>query len=296
MGTTRLLVLSNAKAGSTDEGTRAEVLQALRTGADVVTVTPRDPADIDRHLADHPERRPVALGGDGTLHLLVAALYARGELASCAVGLVPLGTGNDVARTLGIPLDPVAAAAVVLDGRDRELDALVGDDGRIVINAIHLGVGARGSQDARPLKPWLGHRAYRIGALIAGLRTRGWPVTVIVDGRQLCDGRRRALMIGIGNGRSIGGGTPLTPHALPDDGLADVVVSTATGPLSRLSYGWRLRGGRHEEMRQVVAGRGRVVSVSGPPLPINSDGELGAEITRRTWTVAPRAWRITVPR
>jgi diacylglycerol kinase family enzyme len=288
-----LLVISNAKAGSADEPVLQEVLDVLcRGGTDVCSETLGSPDELDALLGAHPHRIPVAAGGDGTLHLLVAALHARGELASRAIGLVPLGTGNDFARTVGIPLAPAAAARVVLQGAPHEMDLLTDDSGDVVINAVHLGIGAEGAREGEPLKPVFGMLAYRIGALVAGLRSSGWPLQVSVDGATITDRNRRVLQVGVLNGRTIGGGTPLAPHAEPDDGLADVVVSTATGPMARLRYARLLRQGRHTEHPDVVLARGRTVELAGPPVPINSDGELGDGVSHRTWTVQPRAWRV----
>lgn len=291
-----LLVISNAKAGSADEHVLQEVLDVLRRGGTDVRSEPLgNPDDLDALLGAHPRRLPVAAGGDGTLHLLVAALHARGELASRVIGLVPLGTGNDFARTVGIPLTAAAAARVVLQGSPHELDLLTDDADGVVINAVHLGIGAQGAREGEPLKPVLGMLAYRVGALLAGLRTPGWPLRVGVDGVTITDGSQRVLQVGVLNGRTIGGGTPLAPHAEPDDGLADVVVSTATGPMARMRYARLLRQGRHAEHPDVVLTRGRTVELAGPPVPINSDGELGDGVSHRRWTVRPRAWRILAP-
>jgi len=291
-----LLVLGNANAGAVDDDVLEAVLAALRTGGtEVVRAQAAGPDELAETLGRFPDHRPVAVGGDGTLHLLVAALHARGEAAQRVVGLVPLGTGNDVARCLGIPEDPVAAAEIVRRGRVRPLDLIVDDVGGVVVNVVHLGVGAQANRDGRPLKPVFGRAAYRVGAVVAGLRSIGWLLRVVVDGRVLADGRHRVLQVGIGNGRTIGGGTPLTPDAVLDDGLADVVISTATGPLSRVRYGRLLEEGRHGTHPEVVVTRGREVEVSGPETPVNSDGELGDAVRRRRWTVRPGAWRITVP-
>ncbi|MEV4548089.1 diacylglycerol/lipid kinase family protein [Nonomuraea wenchangensis] len=294
----RLLAMGNPAAGGDDEATRRAVLDVLGGGADAVFRALERPDDLDRALAEHPDREPVVLGGDGTLHRVVAALLARGELESRPVGLIPMGTGNDLARTLGIPLDPAAAARVVLDGAPRPLDLLVEDaPGRgIVLNAVHVGVGAEASRRATPLKPVLRRAAYAAGALLAGVRSKGWRLRVRVDGELVADGRRRVLMVGVGNGASIGGGTPLTPDARPDDGLADVVVSYAVSPWGRLAYGVLLRLGRHPERDDVATFRGRAVVVEGEPVPANADGELCPPAPHRSWTLRPAAWRVVAPR
>ncbi|SDM15994.1 diacylglycerol/lipid kinase family protein [Nonomuraea jiangxiensis] len=290
----RLLAIVNSSAGSAGDEVVSEVLAVLAEHADTVEARIDDPAALSGVLAEHPERDPVVLGGDGTLHRLVTALAERGELETRTVGLVPLGTGNDLARGLGVPLDPVEAARAAALGEPRRLDLLRDDDGRVVVNAVHLGVGAEAARTAKPLKPVLRRFAYAVGSVIAGVRTRGLLVRVEVDDRIVADGRHRVLMAGIGNGRSIGGGTPLAPDARLADGLADVVVSFATGPLQRLLYGVLLRFGRHTGRPEVVTVRGTRIRISGPAMHVNADGELIGPVTGRTWTVVPGAWRLTL--
>jgi diacylglycerol kinase family enzyme len=100
------------------------------------------------------------------------------------------------------------------------------------------------------------------------------------------------LMVGIANGRTIGGGSPLAPEAEPDDGWLDLVVATSAGPLARLGFGVALRDGTHVEREDVTELRARSVTVSGEEVPVNADGELTGPVTSRTWTVAPAAWSL----
>ncbi|UBU12612.1 diacylglycerol/lipid kinase family protein [Nonomuraea gerenzanensis] len=290
----RLLAIVNSAAGGADDEVVSEVLSVLAEHADTVEARVGGPAELPEALAEHPDRDPVVLGGDGTLHRLVEVLAERGELGSRTVGLVPLGTGNDLARALGVPLDPAEAARAAALGEPRPLDLLRDDEGGIVVNAVHLGVGVEAARAAKPLKPVLRRFAYAVGSVIAGVRTKGVPLRVEVDGRVVADGRRRVLMAGIGNGTSIGGGTPLTPDAHLSDGLADVVVSFATSPLQRLLYGVLLRLGRHTRRPEVTTVRGARIRVSGPGLRLNADGELTGPVPARTWTVEARAWRLAL--
>ncbi|MCW2613486.1 MAG: putative lipid kinase [Frankiales bacterium] len=289
------LLVASAHAGSTDvEQVEAARAQLAVAGA-VELVETETPEELDAALDRLEGRTLVVAGGDGSLHLVVSRLHARHELADVRMGLVPLGTGNDLARALGVPLDPTAAARVVLDCAPRRLDLVVDDVGGIVVNAVHVGVGADAAAHAGRLKPRLGPLAYPLGAVSAGLRSTGWKLRVEVDGRVLADGRRRSLMVGIGNGRGIGGGTPLLPHAEPDDGLLDVVVSAASGPVARVRYGAALSSGSHLEDKAVRYARGTTVVISGEQVGVNADGELGDEIRRRRWTVQPGAWSLVRP-
>lgn len=289
------LLLASAHAGSTEDEAIEAARAVLAQAGPVELVSTSTRQELDRALDSCGDRRLVVAGGDGSLHLAVSRLRERGELADRPIALVPLGTGNDLARAVGLPLEAEQAARLVLTGTHSPMDLLVDDAGGVVVNAAHVGVGAEAAMSAGRLKPLLGLLAYPLGAVFAGLRSSGWHLRVEVDGELLADGRDRALMVGVGNGPGIGGGTPLLPHAVPDDGLLDVVVSLATGPLARMRYGAALRAGAHLDSPDVRAARGRSVTVSGEAVGVNADGEVGDEVESRTWTVEPGAWSLLRP-
>jgi YegS/Rv2252/BmrU family lipid kinase len=289
------MVVTNAAAGTADEQNIAAATAVLRGGADVRVEQCADPADLAALIQDRDDRQVVLAGGDGSVHLLVATMHARGELSpDDAVGLLPLGTGNDLARALGIPLDPEAAAAALLTGRTRPLDLIIDDAGGVVVNVVHLGIGAQAAEQATALKDTIGKAAYAVGSAVAGVREGGWALRVEVDGAVVHDGEP-VLMVGICNGRTIGGGAEIAPDAEPDDGLLDVVVATSTGPLARLGFGVAMRTGDHVDRDDVQTFQGRQVSVSGEAFPANADGELRDPVDRRTWRVQPNAWALVVP-
>jgi YegS/Rv2252/BmrU family lipid kinase len=291
----RLLVVTNAAAGSTDDDRVAAAISVLESAADVRVEQCAEPGDLDRVLDGRDGRTVVLVGGDGSVHTAVDALRRRGELTPGEpLGLVPLGTGNDLARTLGIPLEPADAAQALLDGSPRPLDLLVDEDGGVVVNVVHLGVGAEAAEKATGLKDRLGKAAYPVGSVLAAAGPTGWDLRVEVDGSVVeVDGP--ALMVVVANGRTIGGGAEVAPDAAPDDGLLDVVVATSTGPLARLGFGVALREGEHVARDDVTTRRGRTVTVSGQPFPLNADGELDGPVASRTWRVEPGAWALLVP-
>ena len=291
---TGLLVITNAAAGSAHQEAVDAAIDTLRERADVEVAATSSPEDCDATIARRGGRRVVVCGGDGSVHFVVTALHRAGDLGD-PIGLIPLGTGNDLARALGLPLDPRAAARVVLDGAPHQLDLLVDDAGSPVVNAVHLGVGAEAALAAASLKPRLGRLAYLVGGVSAGARATGWRVAVRVDGTVLSDGQQKVLQVGIGLGRSVGGGSPLTPHSVLDDQMADVVVSQAVGPLARLGYGLRLRRGAHVDRPDVHTARGKEVIAEGEPFHYNADGEIHGPVEHRTWTINPEGWRLVVP-
>lgn len=288
------LLVTNARAGGAEDD-RVQAARAVLAGYGMVELRPtEDAADLDRAVAELDGRRLVAAGGDGTLHVIVNRLHAQGRLGEVPVAVIPLGTGNDLARGLGIPLDPEAAARVAAEGTSRQLDVLVDDRGERSVNAVHAGLGAQAAERSAPMKPGLGPLAYPLGALIAAVGERGWELQVALDDGPLWARGERVLMVGVGNASSIGGGALLCRGAAPDDGQLDVVVVGAVGPAARVAFGAALRRGEHLERDDVVSARGRKVTISGEAVRYNADGELSEPVTRRTYRVEPRAWRVMV--
>jgi YegS/Rv2252/BmrU family lipid kinase len=290
-----LLVIANARAGSAVDDTVEAVVTALSAGATVDLARPDGPDELLEVLRGRAGRQVAVLGGDGSLHLVAQSLYDLDDLSDAVLGLVPLGTGNDFARTVGVPLDSADAAQVILEGAPHAFDLFVDDDGGVVVNAVHVGVGAEAAKEGKDLKPKLGKLAYTAGAAKAGATAEGWQLEVVVDGVTINGPDTAVLMVGIANGTTVGGGTGLAPDARPDDGLADIVVSRALGPVARVSFAAQLALGRHLDRDDVVTTRGREIRVSGQPAPVNTDGELEDDVDHRTWRVLPAAWRLIIP-
>lgn len=280
----------NARAGGVDGDVLSAVTGPLEgTGAPTDAVATSGPGEVRRVVEELPEGWAlVVCGGDGSLHVALQALWDTGR-RSVPVGVVPLGTGNDLARGVDLPLDDPAAAQRIARGRPRALDLLVDDDGRVCSNAAHTGVGAEAAARAADLKELLAEVAYPVAALLTGLDASGTPATVEVDDAVVSTDE--ALMVAVCNAPRLGGGTRLAPDAGPGDALLDVVVVAATGPLARASLALDLQRGEHLGRDDVRCHRGRTVSVGMPGARHDVDGEVtepGA--TSRRWRVEPAAW------
>ncbi|MFN2556401.1 MAG: diacylglycerol kinase family protein [Nitriliruptorales bacterium] len=289
------LLLVNDAAGGLEPERLAAAYAVLSGGGRVTVVMSRTPADVDRALEGLQGGTLVVAGGDGTLHLAAQRLDAAGILGEASVAVIPLGTGNDLARALGVPLDPEEAARVVLDGHPRRLDVLRDGSGLIVVNAVHLGIGAEAAEQAAGFKDELGTLAYRLGGLLAGVRESGWQLAVTLDGRALTVEHEPVLMVAIANGPTIGGGTPLCPPALPDDGLLDVVVVSATSLTARVTFAIALSNGQHLDRDDVNHARGHEVSVRGEAVRPDADGEVSEALDHHSYRIDPAAWQLLVP-
>lgn len=284
------LVVVNAAAGSAEDDALADVRGVLAAHGEVELVPTDTPQDVAEAVARLDGRRLVVAGGDGSLHVAVQALWDADLAQTTPVALVPLGTGNDFARGVGLDLDPEGAARTAATGAPRAMDLVIGDDGTVVVNAAHAGLGAAAAVRAEPLKASLGPLAYPMGALIAGVREGGFDLRVAVDGEDVWAGA--LLMVGVLNGSMIGGGTPLCAPALPDDGLLDVVVASGVAPGARIAFGAALRQGVHLDREDVLHVRGRLVEMAGDAVAHDVDGEILDPTSRRSYRVAAGAWRL----
>lgn len=300
-----LLVITNSDAGTADEETLQTALGVLRERTSVEVASTSDPGELDSVLHRAGSRRIVVAGGDGSLHAVVTALYRRHDLAKSVLGLLPLGTGNDFARGTGIPLDVEEAARVVLEGRETPMDIVVDELGGVVVNSVHVGAGAYASRRGAEWKDRLhavgvgklnlGRLGYPVGALLTAWNPPTLRLRVEVDGTVVKDLDSPVLMVALGNGTSVGGGTELTPDADTGDGLMDVMISRATGPLERVLYAARLGFATHRGSPDVDYLRGATVSISGEAFWCSADGEVSGPERQRTWHVEPAAYSMVLP-
>lgn len=292
-----LLAIANAAAGTADDESVDVAVLTLREAYEVEVVNTSTPEELEHALTSHPNvDGVVVLGGDGSLHAVVEALRKAERLDSVVIGLVPLGTGNDFAGTLGLPEDPALAAGVIVGNQIESIDLIVDGNDRVVINVAHIGIGAEAAIAARPLKKFLGPVGYVAGALIAsvkGIATPGAKLLITLDGDPLFP-HGSVIQLAVGNGRFVGGGAALLPDADPSDGRLDLMVTYAGRRHRRIAYAWKLSKGTQHEHVDVLYRQGTTVTVVGDPLPCTSDGELTEPVAEHSWRIEPgaiRMWR-----
>ncbi|NPD04040.1 YegS/Rv2252/BmrU family lipid kinase [Nocardioides sp. zg-1308] len=298
-------MITNAEAGTSDEERLASALDVLREKASVEVARTTNPGELDGVLHRAGGRTVVVAGGDGSMHAVVTALHRRHELAEATLALLPMGTGNDFARGNDIPLDIEEAARLVLSGRPRPVDLIIDETGSVVVNNVHVGVGAQASRKGAKWKGRLGavgvgkvnlgKLGYPIGTLLSAFHPPSWRLRVELDGTVVNDVDRPVLMVAIGNGSNVGGGTELNPDADTEDGLLDVMISRSVEPLAKLGYVARLRKGEHDERDDVVTLRGRSVKVSGDEFWLSADGEISGPERSRSWRLESAAYSMILP-
>jgi YegS/Rv2252/BmrU family lipid kinase len=270
----RALVVWNPGAGS---GRVAALLPAIRArlraaGVDVDEhrSTSLDDARAAAAQAAGEADAVLAVGGDGTVGACAGGLAGADPAARAALGIVPAGTGNDLAVALGLPLgDPVATAGLVPGLPRRPLDVALAN-GRWFVNVAGAGLDSEVNRLANRVR--LPGRARYVPALLAGLVV-GKPArfSVELDGRTV---HEDAWFVAVANGPSYGAGMRIAPGARLDDGLLDVVIVGAVPKPEFVRTLPKVFSGRHLEHPRVSLQRATRVAVDADrPVHVYADGE-----------------------
>lgn len=276
------------------------MLQALGGAvAHGITAAAGDEARLTTEALGRGFRRIVAVGGDGTWSNVGNAIIRSG--VDAALGLVPAGTGCDLAKSLGVPARDLAGCArIARDGHSRRIDAGRIED-RYFLNVAGFGFDIAVIEDSwkvRYLGGDLGEDSvlYLYCALRQLHRFPGFPVSLAVDGE--APSRREMLMLVVANARIFGGGFKIAPEADLADGRLDVVSFANMPLLRRLSIMGRLLRGTHAGAPEVASRRGRRLDLrfDAPPA-YETDGEWHrAASADLTIEAVPGALRVLVPR
>ena len=249
-------------------------------------------------------RKIIAVGGDGTMHEVLNGLWRQKDvpLEQLTVGVIPVGTGNDWVRHVGIPHDYKKAIDIITKGRVYQQDIIraryrtpQGESERVVANIAGIGLDAEviKAVEADYERGRKGRTTYIKCLLQTVFRHRPQPFRITIDGIE--SDYPKMFTAAVGNNRFNGGGLEQLPCALSDDGLAEVMI------LRELSLGmvpralWLLLQGRINEIPTVDNFRVRSISFeSVEASPVELDGELVGN-SRVDFDVIPRALRVIVP-
>lgn len=286
----RLLMIINRGSRSGGQAAGVAVSRLSAAGFDLVISAPSSPREVAPWIEAHADgaEAVVVAGGDGSLNAAAPALIRTG----LPLGIIPAGTANDLARTLGLPTDMEAAADVITTGHRRKID--LGDvNGHAFFNVASLGLSA---DLARELTSETKRRFGRLGYALTALKvlSNARPFrAVIVD--QDGAARVKTLQIAVGNGRYYGGGMAVQHNAEIDDAHLDLYSLEVGRVWKLLAMAHDFRKGRHGLWQEVRAARGPSFEIrTRKPRRINADGEL-VTFTPARFTVLPKAVTVFVP-
>jgi YegS/Rv2252/BmrU family lipid kinase len=301
-----LVVILNPQAGRGAAGQRrGELEQALHAARLDAVVEPTQAGDHAPELVhqalDRGIRRLAVVGGDGTINQVASALLRHPAGHEAALGIVPIGTGNDFIKSLAgyAANDLPRAVQRLAAGHTRQIDAgqaqLTTADGaqqtHCFINNLALGIDALVAAESERVPLLRGRAAYLGGAVRALLAYRVQPIRL-----RFADTERHQglLLATVANGRCQGGGFWLTPDALLDDGLLDVCLVEPLRPDQVFTYLPRAMRGAHTGLRKVHMARAAAVEVEySTPALVVTDGEVAAHAVQRLEVrVLPRALRL----
>ncbi len=293
MTSRRAVLIINPSSGRELAAESADRIEAsLRTRYDdLEVVTTAGDGDAERAATTAAEtgRGTVFVaGGDGTVNEAVNGVASAGALSQVRFGIIPLGTGNDFAAGLGIPLDVDEALEVL--GRERELRVDLGSvNGRLFINTSGGGYIAEVSVAVTPhLKTVAGRLAYLIGGAQALLEYEPVSATITAEPGGLRLGLK-LYAFAVCNSRLIGGGRLIAPSAIIDDGLLDVCLIEGMSTMEFLNLARKVADGDHvDDPRVRYFQASSLVIELEPEAWINTDGEV-LSARRCEYTVQPGA-------
>lgn len=239
-------------------------------GADVDTHASSSPRDLTRVVAESSAAgydRVVVCGGDGTVHLAIREF----DLARGTFGVIPLGSGDDFARVIGIPRDTQAACDAILNGATRLVDVATANSTRY-LGVAGLGFDSEVAAYAQKVKVLRGSLVYLYSIFRVLPRFTPHHVRLRIDGAR----REEDVMFAtVGNTRQYGGGIRIVPAAEIDDGVLDYCIVHRTSRWQLLRTLPLAYTGKHVKRSFVETGRGKEFSFeSDQPLDVYADGEF----------------------
>lgn len=274
----RVTVLLNSRSGTA--AAPADVLAAFRQLGVEPEIVPLDGTQRDVVLTAAARGADVlvAAGGDGTINAAASLLVRSGS--SAALGIMSMGTCNDLCRSLKLPDGLVELAEVVVRGKSMQIDVIQMEDGRLLINQANGGFSGVVAQELEDdVKARWGPLGYWLASLDALADVTEYEVTAVIDGERL---QVSTVNLTVANGPYSGGGVPIAPRASWSDGKMDIVIVESRSRLALAALVPRVLRGGHTESEGIIYKQASTMELfARPDMPFSIDGEPQEEHPRR---------------
>jgi diacylglycerol kinase (ATP) len=286
----RALLLVNRHSRQGKERYEEAINCLNRLGLKIITESTENPAQLGDVIRRYQQEIDLVIvgGGDGTLNAAVEAIVDT----QLTLGILPLGTANDLAKTLGIPNSLPEACQIIANGKSRRID-LGSVNGKYFFNVASLGLSVNITQQlTKEIKQRWGIFAYAAIAFQVVWKSRPFSAEIHINDQSI---RVKTVQIAVGNGRYYGGGMAVVHDAAIDDQRLDLYSLEIDHWWQILPFLPAMRQGRHIDWPNVRALQGQEIIVYTRKLhSINTDGEITTH-TPALFRVIPQAIAVLVP-
>lgn len=284
------LLIVNPQSRNGQSDALQEATDVLRnSGIEVEVVVSESASQMASSIASYRQKEGVVIvaGGDGTISSALASVYESKQ----TLAVLPMGTANDLARSLGVPQDIVAAAQVIIAGK-RERINLAKVNSKYFVNVAHIGLGVDVTNKlTTESKKYFGVFAY-LGAFINAIKhNKSFKVDIQADGWGCSV---RAIHLAVGNGRYYGGGNIVEQNSTLLDGQLNLFCLKPQRWWQLLLLGASLRSGNLQTAERVICKTAKKISISSSkPKQLQADGEFKTK-TPAEFEVIPQAIEVIV--
>ncbi len=286
----RALLLVNRHSRKGQQQAQAAVVELQALGFTLLDQEIESPQHLSETIRRYRDQVDLAIigGGDGTLNGAIAPLVET----QLPLGILPLGTANDLARTLGIPADLPAACQIIAAGKTQMID-LGWVNGQYFFNVASLGLSVQITRNlTKAVKRRWGIFAYAVTALQALRSSKTFRAEIRADGQSEMV---KTIQIAVGNGRFYGGGMAVAADAAIDDERLDLYSLGIQHWWQMLVLLPALRSGQHASAGWVHSWQGKEFFIyTRRPRSINTDGEVTTS-TPAHFRIVPKGLSVLVP-
>lgn len=232
-----------------------------------ITNKPKEATKIVEESSHH---KVIAVGGDGTVNEVAKGIINRGF---GILGIIPSGTGNDLSRSLGIPLDPLKAIESIIKGKTKEIDIGMANEYQF-LNIASFGLDAEVVVATNKIKTKIrGKIAYLLGVFLILINYKKKDVLIEIDGKEY---KEKLVLLAVGNGKYYGGGLPILPSSQLSDGYLHLcLVKDISNLLILFLFPSIFKGAHYRFKKYVMIFKAKNVKIkSKEDMYYNVDGEI----------------------